>query len=107
MIRQTTKYFVDKAIEDELHYAVTERPMFHSDHEAWAILNEELEEAWIEYMSAEDIHVLMWDAIKADEHEEVLKQRDEMLKKIELAIAELVQCAAMLEKFDMRKGKEE
>ena len=44
MIRQTTKYFVDKAIEDELHYAVTERPMFHSDHEAWAVLNEELEE---------------------------------------------------------------
>ena len=103
MIRAETKHLIDRAVYDEQHYAVTEKPLFHSDHEAWAVLEEEIEEAEIECIAIENWMEDLWVAIKNEEapYEEV----NELIKHAKLLAAEAIQVAAVGEKFFLRKGE--
>ncbi len=103
MIRPEIKHLIEKAIYDEQHHIVTEKPMFHSNHEAWAVLEEEIEEAELECLAIENWIEDVWIAVKNDEdpHEEI----SELIKHAKLLASEAIQVAAVGEKFFLRKGE--
>lgn len=105
MIRSTTRYFIDKAIEDEFRYTVRDKPLFSSDHEAYAVLLEEWEELEDEFEHAEMCIGCLWSWIKDEDQDEILAWKQDMHKAIKDLIAEAVQVAAMLEKFSVREGE--
>lgn len=81
--------------------------MFQSDHEGYAVLKEEVEEAETDLMDIKDILSVLWRYIKRNV-EVPKKQQVELVKMcaIELAV-EAIQVAAMAQKFmDSRKERE-
>lgn len=82
--------------------------MFQSDHEGYAVLKEEVEEAETDLMDIKDILSVLWRYIKRNV-EVPKKQQVELVKMcaIELAV-EAIQVAAMAQKFidSKRKQKE-
>ena len=104
MIREQTKYFIDKAIYDECHHIITEKPLFNSDHEGYAVLLEEIEEAETELKHIKQDIQDTWTSIKSDKppYKEIeqLKQRAKMLA------AETIQIIAVTDKFFIRKGEQ-
>ena len=86
-----------KIVEEELVRANNENPPFHSAHEGWAVLHEEVREAEKE-MEAVKLHdELIMDAIFAD-----LKydgDRERLEKRAMMLAAEAIQVAAMCEKM--------
>lgn len=81
--------------------------MFQSDHEGYAVLKEEVEEAETDLMDIKDILSVLWRYIKRNV-EVPKKQQAELVKMcaIELAV-EAIQVAAMAQKFmDSRKERE-
>lgn len=107
MIRATTRYYVDKAVEDELHYIVRDKPLYHSGHEAYAILMEEWEELADEVWKARDYKDKVWAGVKDESDDKTNKAKADMLSSIKNVISEAVQVAAVLEKFSVRKGEDE
>lgn len=106
MIRATTRYFVDKAVEDELRNIIRDKPPYHSNHEAWAILHEEIEEAELEMACLKEEEVWLWNAVTEDDEQGLQDEKSKMLKTIKNLIAEAVQVAAVLEKFSVREGED-
>ena len=90
-------------IERELERANKDHPLFNSDHEGYAIMREEFEEASDELKKITDSMDCLWEVIKSDAVGEAtlvrLKQRTRYL------IAEAVQFGAMVEKFEQSRGK--
>ena len=101
------KQDVEKLVQKELESANKKFPMFHSDHEGYAVLKEEVEEAETDLMNIKDVLSVLWRYIKRNV--EVPKKRQAELVKmcaIELAV-EAIQVAAMAQKFiDSRKERE-
>lgn len=61
--------YITQAVEAEEDAAVREHGLFHSDHEAWAVLKEEVEEL-LELFDEDKIYSrldLIWDKIRRDE----------------------------------------
>lgn len=90
---------VELLVQKELESANKKFPMFHSDHEGYAVLKEEMEEAETDLMNMKDVLSVLWRYIKRNV--EVPKKRQAELVKIcamELAI-EAIQVAAMAQKF--------
>lgn len=106
MIRATTRYFVDKAIEDELRNIIREKPPYHSNHEAWAILHEEIEELGAEMENIECGETWVWRYVTEDDAQSLQDEKSLMLKVTKNLIAEAVQVAAVLEKFSVREGED-
>lgn len=102
------KQDVELLVLKELESANKRFPMFRSDHEGYAVLKEELEEAETDLMNIKDVLSVLWRYIKRNV--EVPKKRQAELVKmcaIELAV-EAIQVAAMAQKFiDSHKGKVE
>lgn len=93
------KQDVEKLVQKELESANKKFPMFHSDHEGYAVLKEEVEEAETDLMNIKDVLSVLWRYIKRNV--EVPKKRQAELVKmcaIELAV-EAIQVAAMAQKF--------
>lgn len=105
MIREQTKYLVERAIDDELQHILHHKPLFNSNHEAWAILHEEEEELAEEMKNIELGEVWIWKAVCEEDERSVQDKKNMMLKVIKNLIYEAVQCAAVLEKFSVRKGE--
>ena len=105
MIRESTKYLIDRAIDDELHYTLHKKPLFHSDHEAYAVLLEEWDELEEEIDHAAMCIDYLWTWIKEEDPDEILAWKQDMHHAIKDLIAEAVQVAAMLEKFSVREGE--
>lgn len=101
------KQDVELLVQKELKSANKKFPMFHSDHEGYAVLKEEVEEAETDLMNIKDVLSVLWRYIKRNV--EVPKKRQAELVKmcaIELAV-EAIQVAAMAQKFmDSRKERE-
>lgn len=99
---------VELLVLKELESANKKFPMFYSDHEGYAVLKEEVEEAETDLMNMKDVLSVLWRYIKRNV--EVPKKRQAELVKmcaIELAV-EAIQVAAMAQKFiDSKKGREE
>lgn len=106
MIRATTRYFVDKAVEDELRNIIRDKPPYHSNHEAWAILHEEIEELGDEMCDIENGETWLWRHVSEDDEQSLQEEKSLMLKTIKNLIAEAVQVAAVLEKFSVREGED-
>lgn len=90
---------VELLVQKELESANKKFPMFHSDHEGYAVLKEEVEEAETDLMNIKDVLSVLWRYIKRNV--EVPKKRQAELVKmcaIELAV-EAIQVAAMAQKF--------
>lgn len=90
---------VELLVQKELESANKKFPMFYSDHEGYAVLKEEVEEAETDLMNVKDVLSVLWRYIKRNV--EVPKKRQAELVKmcaIELAV-EAIQVAAMAQKF--------
>lgn len=97
---------IDKLAEEELEKANKVNPLFHSDHEGYAVLKEEIDEANDEFTHIIGIKEKMsgkldelWKSIKEDNSQSAA--HDVMVIKhcAGLAAAELIQVVAMCDKF--------
>ena len=91
------KFVIDCIMEEELREAKEYHPeFFASNHEAYAVIKEEFEEAYDEILRVSDWMECLWNAVKSDE------EVDDILKEIKnysyFLIAEVVQVYAMAEK---------
>ena len=51
----TDEKLIEEMVQNELKEANKKNPMFNSDHEAYAVIKEEIEEASFEFISLETI----------------------------------------------------
>ena len=89
---------IEALIEDELERIVAKHGLFASDHEAWAIIKEELEEVQEDYLQAKTWHNVWWQRIRADDIDN-LDVVDDIEKYAIEAIKELVQVIACCRKY--------
>lgn len=90
---------IDRLAEEEMERANKIHPMFHSDHEGWAVLQEEIEEATD---SMKTVHIdseKLWEAVKNDDKEFSCEMAQHIRHFAEYAAAELIQVIAMCDKF--------
>lgn len=69
MINEKAQEHIFSAIEMEIEAAISNRGYFHTDHEAWAVLKEEIEEL-LELFDEDKIYVdidNLWGKIRRDE----------------------------------------
>ena len=94
---------VQELVEIELAAANEKHPPFASQHDGYAVIREEIEEAIAPINALEEHFGYAWDAIK---HDVSAKERVEMCKRFAVwAACELIQVAAMCEKFQKLEGK--
>lgn len=90
-------------VEIELAAANEKHPPFASQHEGYAVILEEIEEARTQINALERHFGYAWDAVK---HDENAKSRIERCKDFAVwAACELIQVDAMCEKFQKLEGK--
>lgn len=87
---------IEELVQQELTEANAEHPQFHSDHEAWAVIKEEMDECEDEIDSAKKWMSAAWAEVKANEK---IEYSLECIKCHAMAlIQEAIQVAAMCEK---------
>lgn len=90
---------IDRLAEEEMERANKIHPMFHSDHEGWAVLQEEIEEA------AESTQLVrmgsnrLWEAIRDNDEDASCKMAYQIKAYAGHAAFELTQVIAMCDKF--------
>lgn len=90
---------IDKLAEEELEKANKVNPLFHSDHEGYAVFQEEIEEAEEMFEAAKESKNFVWEAIKADYPEGAHEKVKEMRYCLAQTAAEMIQAIAMCDKF--------
>lgn len=106
MIDDTAKGYIYAAVQTECEKAIERNGQFHSHHEAWAVLQEEIEEVEEAYHECadkiNDIMPELWTDIRSDRVNESCKDELLQLKVAVLEIAcECIQVAAMCDKWDI------
>lgn len=92
-------------INKEAEWALEHHGPFHSRHEAWAVAKEELEEVQYEMCNIQATIGAIWHGIKEDRSNDCMTERIADARNFALkAIAELIQFAAMLNKFKILEG---
>lgn len=87
---------IQKLVNEELKEANKKYPLFHSDHEAYAVIKEEIEECEEDIRKMEMVLSYFWSNTKRDKNSDNLI---EGMKKIAMhAAAEAIQVAAMCDK---------
>lgn len=69
MISGRAKYYLMQAAEEEQDAAIGAHGLFHSDHEAWAVMKEEVQEL-LELFDEDKIYVdldKLWGMVRRDE----------------------------------------
>lgn len=90
---------VDKLVAEELKRANENFPLFHSDHEGYAVIQEEIDEAMSANREAMKHKESAWDWIKANVQTNACEEIKAMREVLGHGIAEMIQIAAMCEKF--------
>lgn len=90
---------IEKLIEKELSAANEKYPLFASMHEGYAVILEELQEASEEYENANCESDLMFYCIKKNNKRHAIKSAEELKRFASNGAAELIQVAAMAQKF--------
>lgn len=86
-------------VEEELAAANAKHPPFHSAHEGYAVILEEIEETAKELANAENMIRHLWSAIRHDDSIMIKKATDVLKGYAVQAAAEAIQVAAMAEKM--------
>lgn len=87
-------------VEEELAAANNTYPLFYSAHEGRSVIQEELEEATDELHKAWFSFCQLWANVKADAENHILFDRVDNIRTHAInAAAELIQVAAMCDKF--------
>lgn len=97
---------VEKLVEKELASANKQFPAFASEHEAWAVMHEEIDECRevFELLTRQD--GLLWECVKGNRgYADGLVK--EMREAAEMLACEAVQVAAMAQKYRDMLGEEE
>lgn len=89
---------IEALIEDELDRILAKHGLFSSDHEAWAVIKEEIEEAYEDIRELETNHAFWWKRIREDDIDN-LDVMDNIEKYSIEAIKELVQVIACCRKW--------
>lgn len=94
---------IQKLVDKELEEANKKYPLFHSDHEAYAVIKEEIEECEEDIRKMEMVLSYFWSNTKRDKNSDNLI---EGMKKISMhAAAEAIQVAAMCDKASIGREK--
>lgn len=97
MIREELKTGISNLVLDELEMANRKFPLFSSDHEGWAVIEEEIEECEEALQSVFAHTAKIWNSIRKNDDAggEARLGRDALI----IVAAEAIQAAAMMEKF--------
>lgn len=101
MINEKAKEHIFSAIEKEKEAAISNHGYFHSDHEFWAVLKEEVEELQDATSKINLISVFLsqiWDAIKEDKSPDNIDLSAIKLSAKNIAF-EAIQVAAVIDKY--------
>lgn len=90
---------IDRLAEEELERANKIHPMFASDHEGYAVIQEEIEEVISNNKAAMESKNKMWSSIKQDDEERAREHAQYMRYLLTYAAAEMIQVIAMCDKF--------
>lgn len=97
-MESTTELYIETLVTDELERIVKEHGLFSSDHEAWAVIKEELEEAEEDLNSSSIKWSVWWTRIRKDEDDNLAVVED-IEKYAAEAIKELIQVIACCRKW--------
>lgn len=92
------RYGIGKLALEELVRANGMHPMFHSNHEGYGVLLEEIEEVEGALRLLKAYNIGLWDKVKGD-HEITLEYLDTMGTKAMHVACESIQVVAMIQKF--------
>ena len=92
----TDREKIETLIKEELDAANEKHPLFHSPHEAYAVLKEEVDELVDETNWAVRLLDVMWCEVRADE--DIVETADSIYKRAIMLIQEGIQVAAMCKK---------
>ena len=91
---------VEKLVKKELDSANQRFPMFRSDHEGYAVIKEEYEEAECELAYIKDRVAGLWNSVKHDLSAEWITEINATIMNRSVNLAcEAIQVAAMAQKF--------
>lgn len=97
---------IEALIDDELSRIIEEHGLFVDDHQAYAVIKEEVEEAREEMIIIRENMVKFWERVRADDLDNSDIMESIQIHGIEL-IKEAVQVVACARKYDLGKLKEE
>ena len=98
MIDQGAKTEILVAIAKEKEVAIENYGYFHSDHEFYAVMREEVEELQEESVCIVEMMGRLWDMIRADET--LNRDKLEMIREMAIdAACETIQVAAVIDKY--------
>jgi len=100
------KPLIPPLVKTELREANRKNPPFHSLHEGYAVLLEEIDETKEALDFLDFDRGLLWEYIKQDDMAQAMKQAKAIERQAVHLAAEAIQVAAMAEKFQVI-GKEE
>jgi hypothetical protein len=92
--------------EQEMAWGIRKNGYFHSMHEGYGVMREELDEAQDELDIVEMVEGELWDRIRCDDSETAVKIAEDLAERAILASAELIQAAAMAMKFSQSEGED-
>lgn len=92
----TNKEQIMELVQEELHEANKEHPLFQTPHEAYGVILEEVEEVEDELCDFYEEFAMFWEKIKADKGGE--DELDNMIERAVNAARECIQVAAMCQK---------
>lgn len=101
---------IDRIVADELERANKIHPLFHSDHEGVAIIEEEIMEVKVDLEMVDCLFGNLKINVYRDNTDHIKKTKlvESLRQNAELAAAELIQVIAMCDKFEKsQEGRHE
>lgn len=90
---------INRLAAEELERANKAHPLFHSDHEGFAVIAEEMEEAEEHDEAIMEYEKSAWEAIRQDNPMEAADAIAAMRVSLSYAASEMIQVIAMCDKF--------